>query len=740
MPRNLPPTSLSGLDSSNPYIAGSPASGSSGDLRQFRHPDTSLARLSASGNYPAVSSSPTGGGRVPVSYGGRSPQQPFVPYHLPSPPLSDGGSDVVSLTSINDGPPPAVIRIETDTRLPARKSLQPSQTRGGASPMASPSGSTSEHHITAPSAPIPMRRTVSSPPSSASPYDHSPADESSSPSSELTPTFPAGAVPGTYSAGTGGRWNLKLHTANPIYSQSTQSLPSSSFPPGLSEFRNQGMHSDPSLAYGEGNQDAFFTYSYPVVKQLSPIAEQEYMSPDSMNRTKSLPPSTPASGVGSEHEMRVSGPSRGGSLLTQSGSPIGSQTSEITRPSPIYSSPFISRPLNRTGSQGSSRTHVSATSSVAGPRSTKSDSHSNPSTVLPPLDLRPSFIGPHTGNGMQPSPTGSARVRTSKFSNPMPSIIGSTEGYEEDEYGGTTDRESLHAESFVTAASLDDGRPGYRRGNSAREIETVNKESAPRDGRFQVGLGLETASVRSIRSGISMQRPMPPSASESFITRRWDRDVGLAPGAPTFRAKKQWLNVTPAFWAFWFGFLCPFLWLVGGWHFTHFGEQPPRLTVWEFYFTGFCCGSKRRKEEVDHMKREGKKTAVEPPPLPRWVSEKQSSELGRARLNDPRRSLKGISFGYPFISRPKQPNPEEETLFHKVVSRMLEIMGKPNRMFDQLYGIKLREVRGRPESSRRIFDPWIQRCRYALCYAMLFLAIGLLTASAYLIVYNTRQL
>lgn len=319
----------------------------------------------------------------------------------------------------------------------------------------------------------------------------------------------------------------------------------------------------------------------------------------------------------------------------------------------------------------------------------------------------------------------------SKFSNPMPSIIGSTEGYEEGEYGGMTDRESLHADSFVTATSDDNVRPGQRRGNSARDIETVDKEFTPPSGR--PGTGPETSSVR---SGIS--RAMPPSASESFITRRWDRDVALAPGVTTFRAKKQWINVTPAFWAFWFGFLCPFLWLVGGWHFTRFGEQPPRLTVWEFYFA--CCGGRRRKEEVDHMKKEGKKAAVEPPPLPRWVSEKQSSELGRARLNDPRRSLKGISFGYPFISRAKQPTPEEETVFHKIVKRLFKVLGKPNRIFDQLYGIKLREVRGRPESSRRMFDPWIQRCRYALCYAMLFLAIGLLSASAYLIVYNTRQL
>jgi len=57
-----------------------------------------------------------------------------------------------------------------------------------------------------------------------------------------------------------------------------------------------------------------------------------------------------------------------------------------------------------------------------------------------------------------------------------------------------------------------------------------------------------------------------------------------------------------------------------------------------------------------------------------------------------------------------------------------------------LYGVRLVEVRGRPESGRRMFDPWIQRCRYALCYALLLLAVGLCVACAWLIVANTRQM
>jgi hypothetical protein len=126
-------------------------------------------------------------------------------------------------------------------------------------------------------------------------------------------------------------------------------------------------------------------------------------------------------------------------------------------------------------------------------------------------------------------------------------------------------------------------------------------------------------------------------------------------------------------------------------------------------------------------------------PLPKWVTEKQSSDDGRARLHDPKRSLRGISFGYPFIPRPVQLE-RTGSWGTKATTRAVAVLEKPNRLFDLLYGVKLKEVRGRPESGRRMFDPWIQRCRYAFCYALIFVCVGLCTASTYLIVYNTRQL
>ncbi|EAU84068.1 hypothetical protein CC1G_06930 [Coprinopsis cinerea okayama7 len=528
----------------------------------------------------------------------------------------------------------------------------------------------------------PIRRTVSSPPMSPA-YHPSPTESSSS--AEITPT--AFAVPSVPSHG--GRWNLKLQTdAVGGANASTQSLP------------NQAGPSVNTDVYG-------YAYSYPLAKQLSPIQEQDYLSPDSLQRTQSLPVSTgTASRTASDKDLGFSA----------SASPGGSQTSELTRPSPSYSSPFLTRQLNRTASQGSSRTHVSSTSTTLPRHSTKSAD----TPVIPPLDLRPPFPGPHPTIGPGPHPR-----------QPRMPVISNGTIDEEYEYAATI-TESLHAESFVTATSND----RHKYVPSVREIEVVDHEA----------LIVNTARGEgtSIRSHESRKQS---AGTDSYVTPRWDRDVPLGTGVRTIRAKKQYLDATPAFWTFWLGFLCPVFWLIGGWHFTHFGEQPPRLTFWEFYFNAgywkeMCCGKRNKKREMDDQaRREGKgKVKVEPPPLPRWVAEKQASEDGRARLNDPKRSLKGISFGYPFIPRPVPVKEEDMTVWNRVWTRVLEVLDKPNRIFDQLYGVKLREVRGRPESRRRCFDPWIQRCRYALCYAMFFLAIGLCVASAYLIVYNTRQL
>ena len=377
---------------------------------------------------------------------------------------------------------------------------------------------------------------------------------------------------------------------------------------------------------------------------------------------------------------------------------------------------------------------------------------------------------------------------------------------DDEEEGGGYDVESLHAESFVTATT----------NNNDDEDNDHDEKPIERGGGVELTVlpKAKTASMHSSRTHTS-QFPSTTlhhsgsgnSTGDSFVIRRWDRDaaLGLSLSPITFRERQHRFfsskssfitDLTPAFWAFWLGFLFPVLWLVGGWHFTNLGEQPPKSTVWEWYFwrmgNGWwkrvfvewrCFGMKKggrivegfknhtrgnsqQQQQIEIQLQEGPQKRIPRPrmknypfshsklrcgkvfpALPRWVAERQSSDDGRMRLNDPKRSLKGILFGYPFISRPpsssqgstlSSPTPPGSSL--SVTRRMLNWIEKPNRVLDQLYGVKLREVRGRPESGRRMFDPWIQRCRYAFCWIMLAVAIGLCTASVYLIAVNTKRL
>ncbi|KAK0460707.1 uncharacterized protein EV420DRAFT_226821 [Desarmillaria tabescens] len=423
-------------------------------------------------------------------------------------------------------------------------------------------------------------------------------------------------------------------------------------------------------------------------KQLSPIAEQDYFSPESLRRSIPLPSIsaelTPVSPT-TNHSHNTSG-------------------SDITRPSPVYSSPFILRPLNRTGSQSSSRTHISTTQSETPPS-------------IPPLDLRPPFPGPHPSHdGDGPA----LRPRKSLNFIHMPTIGSEEEGPSGSEYGGESDIASLHADSFVTASdSL------HERSSSSYDAGPV--PFADRDSKPD-----EFPSLTTVDSADPPRSP--PSASESFIARRWDRFASLYAGPITFETKPSRLSLSPACWAFWLGFLCPFLWLVGGWHFTNFGEQPPRLTFCDFYFNigywkvvYFCHGRRREKK--------GKECV-----LPRWVEEKSEQSNEVARMNDARRSRRGFLFGYPFVPRPTVPSGRRQGSFRCCWDMGVKTFSKPNWFLDHFYGIRLSEVKGRKETGRRMIDPWIQRCRYAFCYLVVLFFAGLLAGAIYLLVINTKGL
>jgi hypothetical protein len=499
--------------------------------------------------------------------------------------------------------------------------------------------------------------------------------------------------------------------------------------------------------------------------------------------------------------------------------------------------------------------------------------------AIPPLDLRFSQVGADLPRD-RASKAGST-LRKGLAEVDRMSVIHSDEGhhgedeeleeyeYEDDsEHGGDGDagyeidvdevdeeeddeeyeRESLHADSFVTAGTNEDANHDPELG---MELATINS-SKDEHGRGTPSDPARSASHGSLRSDAgpaegASARILSPirSIGESGIFRRWNID-GHAPPSPelvvssptTFSAKDhstRWpfrpsspsflsatLNLTPAFWTFWLGFVFPVLWLIGGWHFTNAGELPPRVSLWEWYFwrsgwsiAGFfgalssrfsgCCGIRSRAERrpnklkkaarasgdsaasnqgdgaaptttptgspnpnlnstaANAQRRRGKRRSGSAsaaqkaragqvyPALPRWVAEKQHTDDGRMRLNDPKRSMRGISFGYPFVARPAgtsqdssmslgaRPPPPSTSVFGWGGRALLRVLGKPNRVLDLLYGVKLSEVRGRPENGRRMFDPWIQRCRYALCYALVLLAVGLCTASAWLITVNTRK-
>ncbi|KAK7442002.1 hypothetical protein VKT23_016280 [Stygiomarasmius scandens] len=616
-------------------------------------------------------------------------------------------------------------------------------------------------------------------------------------------------------------------------SVSSPAAPSTPMAPSSSSQRSarpSPLHSRSTLslrmdAQSQSQYDHMNTYpgGY-LVKPLSPIQELEYFSPETPRRTIPLPSDT------------IPTPTSTGSK--------GSNSSELTaRPSPARSNPFISRTPKRSLSQSSSRSTVSEAPSI------------------PPLDLRPPFPGPHPSyDGTGPP----LRLKSSTLPiQTLPTIeaAGSSEEYSEPTITeGDYSRGSLHADSFVTASSSP--RPmGLGLGPPADVVEEDIGSLVYDDLRTEIGvaypvaypidgipeefaevagsllqpsdsntaLGVPTSSSNRLSTPLSFHLPRTPtptvprgavpngtvsasqSTSDSFVFRRWEKDAdyssGSALGSVRFKKpKKEWVYTTPAFWAFWFGFICPILWLVAGWHFTSLGELPPKKTVWEFYFhptvlfgkkewwkdrMGMCLGRRRKPEKagsvsengtvngngnagvapvadsasvgnpvgdvdlekgnVDEKSRrqgrdkgKGKGKGRRSPRYPGWIREKQSTESKIFK-----RSLRGISFGYPFINRPhpiahplsdSQAVAAEPGALRKCWTRFMIIVAKPNRIFDMFSMIKLKNIKGKEETDRRMFDPWIQRCRYAFCYAVVVFMAALATTSTFLIVYNTRTL
>lgn len=330
---------------------------------------------------------------------------------------------------------------------------------------------------------------------------------------------------------------------------------------------------------------------------LSPIVEQDYMSPE--KRTVSLPSSPDGSG------SRTSGTT--GTMMTPISpsmiTPISavamhsarppptpttpvappqfarrredSLTGDSARSSPVYSN-FLSRPLNRTISMSSTRTHQSGNSLSAAP------------PVIPPLDLRPEFPGP------LPSDTVLSR----------------------DVDEGIPDDASTKRESFFTAQSagamresrysamllepdhepLDDQKPPSSRTADSSKNSPEHQQAIPqlpslppatqtpllprpssRTSTYPPSYSLPQPNVthRTNYGGIDTpsQRDSVRSMSSSFIDRRF-AESELYFGSQTEcssarQANEKWTKHTEksdtARTLFWLGFIAPWCWLIGGW-------------------------------------------------------------------------------------------------------------------------------------------------------------------------------
>ncbi|KAJ7507246.1 hypothetical protein B0H11DRAFT_196556 [Mycena galericulata] len=263
---------------------------------------------------------------------------------------------------------------------------------------------------------------------------------------------------------------------------------------------------------------------------------------------------------------------------------------------------------------------------------------------------------------------------------------------------------SLHAESFVTA-------------NNSLHLPAESETDAH----------AETASLDYVPFVDGPAAAGPPSATSSTLPvsqfemqqqQHLERNNTLN-SVGSLRLKRQhFAFATPAFCAFWLGFLFPPLWWVGGWYFTLFAETPPQRTLWEHYVAdtrwwavltcgcgrGCWCGPGRRK------KAGGAASPPKPLLLPRWV-----------RAHNATASLKGISYYYPFVSRPAPGEPG-----HVTTGPPPRGFRRLHRLFDELTHSRLARVKLDRESPRRIIDPWIERCRRALCYWCLVFLLVLL--------------
>ncbi|KAF7319400.1 hypothetical protein HMN09_00278000 [Mycena chlorophos] len=418
----------------------------------------------------------------------------------------------------------------------------------------------------------------------------------------------------------------------------------------------------------------------PGVNSPFPIRDPE--APYPIIRSYSLPTPSP-SPISDGPEVAVSAPP---AARANSHSPLHVET--FRRPlSPIQEQSYIS-PVSPVADSEISTLELS---SRAPPKVERISGKQDPPTI-PPLSFGPYFPGPHpsqdgVGPPRRPPKAHTAPVRNSIFS----AAAGSDSG-------------SLHAESFVTAKSV----------HFEDEFPDIpdDAEAGP-------------AAINPAPSSTNNVACSPHPGQPLDRTGTFGSSTSTAVGSSLRRRRQRLAFATPAFCMFCLGFLLPPCWWIGGWYFTFFTEAPASRTMWEHYVVRtrwwalLTCGfgvtrtARDASTSADALDDRNPGLAARRPKtllLPRWVRNPSQTP-----------ALDGIAYYYPFVSRPSPkyittgPPPRGFGFLHAY--------------FDDMTRSRLRAVKLARETPRRIIDPWIGRCRRALCYwalVIVLVALGMM--------------
>ncbi|KAG1737517.1 uncharacterized protein EDB91DRAFT_481315 [Suillus paluster] len=325
---------------------------------------------------------------------------------------------------------------------------------------------------------------------------------------------------------------------------------------------------------------------------LSPIVEQDYMSPE--KRPVSLPSSNEGSG------SQASGTT--GIMLTPISPSMMTPTSAVTmfarttptpttpvappqfarrredeltgdspRPSPVYST-FLSRPLNRSISMSSTRTHQSNNSLLATP------------PVIPPLDLRPAFPGPLPQDTLLSRDIDDEGLGILDDASKRESFVTARSAIaaRESRYSAMVldlDHELFNDQEDPSSQSAESSKHPPEHQQEIPQLPPAAHTQRPTSptSTYPPSYSLPQPNVdyRTNHDGAHTpsQRDSVRSTSSSFIDRRFaESELYLGSHSECSdarRASDKWAKKTEksdtARTLFWVGFIAPWCWLIGGW-------------------------------------------------------------------------------------------------------------------------------------------------------------------------------